>query len=181
MAGNASEIILHYLQDAIIAEKSFEAQLRDFAQEGDDDEVQDAFEAHAGETGRQRERLTARLQELGGRALEGDSVLAAVTLGGAKPPRSNVQEERTMHNLITAYTIGTAGYAVYEALAAAARAAGDGTTEKIARELQAEEVSAAEKAWRFLPSRSKVAFNMLTVSEVDPSVETHTADNRLFE
>jgi ferritin-like metal-binding protein YciE len=69
---------------------------------------------------------------------------------------------------------------MYEALAAAAEAAGDNATEALAREIQAEEKQTANKIWRFIASRAKIAFNLLTVAETDPSVNTKTQDNRLL-
>jgi ferritin-like metal-binding protein YciE len=81
-------------------------------------------------------------------------------------------EEQLVQNLITAYCVETGECAMYEALAVSARTAGDSETEALAREIQAEEVRAAEKIFRFLPSRSKIAFNVLTAGELDPAVET---------
>ena len=43
MPETGSEIIKRYLVDAVAAEKSFESQLRTFAGEGDDTEVQGLF------------------------------------------------------------------------------------------------------------------------------------------
>jgi ferritin-like metal-binding protein YciE len=79
-----------------------------------------------------------------------------------------------------AFTVENSEYAMYEALAAAAEAAGDTTTETLAREIQAEEKQTAEKIWRFIPSRAKIAFNLLTAAETDPAVNTKAADNRLI-
>jgi ferritin-like metal-binding protein YciE len=79
-----------------------------------------------------------------------------------------------------AFAAENSEYAMYEALAAAAEAAGDSVTETLAREIQATEKQAAEKIWRFVPSRAKIAFNLLTASETDPSVNTRAADNRLI-
>jgi len=62
---------------------------------------------------------------------------------------------------------------MYEALAHVAREAGDALTEALAREIQEQEQRAAEKIFHFLPSRSKIAFNVLTADEVDdPAVAT---------
>jgi len=88
-------------------------------------------------------------------------------------------EERTLQNLIVAFTTKKAESAMYEALAATAEAAGDAATARLARGSQKEEAAAAEQLWHFLPSRSKIAYNMLTVTEVDPSVETKAATNRV--
>ncbi len=85
-------------------------------------------------------------------------------------------EGKLVQNLITALCVETGEMAMYEALASVAAAAGDGTTELLAREIQAEEQRTAEKLFHFLPTRSKIAFNVLTAGEVDPSVETKTSE-----
>ena len=78
------------------------------------------------------------------------------------------------------FTVENSECAMYEALAAAAEAAGDNATETLARDIQAEEKQTADKIWRFIHSRAKIAFNLLTASETDPSVNTRMADNRLI-
>jgi ferritin-like metal-binding protein YciE len=66
MAENTvSDIVKRYLKDAIAAESSFQSQLEGFAKEGDDPTARDLFQRHARETRVQRERLEARLHELG--------------------------------------------------------------------------------------------------------------------
>jgi ferritin-like metal-binding protein YciE len=181
MAQTSNDVIRRYLEDAIAAEKSFETQLQGFAREGDDEEVEAAFAIHAAETRRQYERLITRLEELGGSPSTTKSFLAHVF--GLAPKSAQVghaPEERTTQNLIMAFTVENSECAMYEALAAAAEAAGDEATEKLAREIQADEKQTADKVWRFIASRSKNAFNLLTSTETDPSVNTRAADNRLI-
>jgi len=181
MPQTSNDIIRRYLEDAIAGEKSFETQLQGFAREGDDDEVQAAFTIHAAETRRQYERLTARLEELGGSASTAKSFFAHIF--GLAPKSAQVghaPEERTTQNLIMAFTVENSECAMYEVLAAAAEAAGDTATETLAREIQAEEKQTADKIWHFIQSRAKIAFNLLTASETDPSVNTRAADNRLI-
>jgi len=174
------EIIRRYLQDAIAAETNFEGQLRLLAHEGDDFEVQALFFGHAAETHRQIERLTARLQELGGIPSVAKSSLAQLFNSAPKMAQAtHIPEERTVQNLVMAFSVENGERAMYEALAVTARMAGDLVTEQLAREIAAEEFVTAEKIWRFFPSRSKIAFNMATVGEVDPAVETKTADDRV--
>jgi hypothetical protein len=50
----------------------------------------------------------------------------------------------------------------------------------LAREIQDEERGTAEKLWSFIPSRAKIAFNLLTAGEMDPSVDTKMADDRVI-
>ena len=183
MAQTEVEMIRQYLQDAIAAETSFESQLRSFAHEGGDDfEVQALFFAHAAETHRQIERLEARLNQLGGNPSGGKSFLAHLFSFVPKVGQAtHLPEEKLVQNLIAAFSVENGERAMYEALAVTARSAGDGITEALAREIAAEETAMAEKIWHFFPSRSKIAFNMLTVGEIDPSVETKVGENRILD
>lgn len=176
-----SDLIKTYLAAAIAAEQSFESQLRDFASDGDDDEVREVFAIHADETNRHHQRLTARLQELGGNSSSGKNILARIFSLTPKSARlGDIQEERTVQNIIIAYTAGSAEQAMYHALILIAEAAGDNQTAMLAGEIQAEEKRTADKLWHFLPTRSKIAYNMLTVQEIDPAIETKMADDRLL-
>src|SRR5216684_1944953 len=75
----AVKVIQRYIDDAIAAEKAFEAQLRAFAEEGSSDQVHRLFLQHAEETRRQYERLTTRLGELGGQPSAAKSLLASIS------------------------------------------------------------------------------------------------------
>lgn len=173
------EVLRRYLEDAIAAEQGFEQQLRTFAgEQGDDEEVRAFFAAHADETRAQRERLAERLSELGGAV----STLKAVTatlfsLAPKMAQLPHIVEERTAQNLIAAYTVEAAECAMYEALIACARAAGDEKTTEVASRIQRAAHKAADRFWGFLPSRSLIAYNMLTVSEIDPAVETKVGES----
>lgn len=181
MSTTQFELIQTYISDAIAAESSIESQLRDFAADGDDDEVKAVFTTHAEETSRQRQRLTERLRELGATPSTGKNMLARIL---SLTPRSaqfgHIPEERTVQNLIIAYAVESSEQAMYHALISVAEAAGDVRTSALAREIQAEETRTAEKLWHFLPTRSKIAYNMLTVQEIDPAIETKAADDRLL-
>ena len=180
MAENSTAVVCRYLEEAIAAEARSEAQSRGFAGEGDDDDVRAAFARHAEDARAQQERLTARLQELGGQISDRKSFLDQVLDSTPKLAETGgLQEERTLQNLIVAFSTKKAESALYEALATTAEAAGDSATAALARESQKEEAVAADQLWHFLPSRSKIAFNMLTVTEVDPAVETKAATNRV--
>lgn len=181
MPASTNEVVCRYLQDAMAAESSFESQLRAFSEEGDDDEVRSAFSRHADETRFQYHRLAARLEQLGGAPSNAKSMLAHFfSLTPKLVQATHAAEERIAQNLIIAFSVETGECAMYEALAAVAQAAGDTVTHTLAREIQAEERETAGKLWRFVPSRAKIAFNMLTVSEVDPAFETKAAGNRLI-
>ncbi len=183
MAETQVEVIRRYLQDAIAAETSFESQLRSFAHEGGDDfEVQALFFGHAAATSRQIEGLKIRLDELGGDSSGAKSSLAHLFSFAPKMAQAaHRPEERLVQNLMVAFCVANGERAMYEALATTARSAADSVTEALARQIAAEETATAEKLWHFLPSRSKIAFNMLTVGEIDPSVDTKTVDDRIVD
>ena len=161
------------------AEQGSEAQLRGFAEAGDDDEVRNTFLMHAEKTGAQYQRLARKLEALGGRPSEEKSFFADLFGTIAKAPQAaGVQEEQTTQNLIAAATVESGKCALYEALATVAAIAGEPDIERLAREIQAEERQTAERLYRFLPSRSKIAFNVLTPHEIDPAIETKAPDDR---
>lgn len=162
MAETSADVIKRYLEDAIAAEKSFETQLQGFASEGDDAFAKDAFHQHALETKQQYERLTARLESLGGNPSGAKSLLAHIF--GLSPKTAQIgheKEERTTQNLMMAYAIENSEIAMYEALATTAEAAGDTQTEALAREIQAEEKATAEKVWKLIPGSAAQAFARL--------------------
>jgi ferritin-like metal-binding protein YciE len=181
VAETSSSLIRRYLEDAIAAERTFETRLRGFAEEGDDVEVHAAFLTHADETRLQHERLAARLEALGGAT---SSVKGFFEQLFALVPKftqvGHSADERLVQNLVIAFAIEQSECAMYEALATVAVAAGDAGTEQLAREIQAQESAAAGKLWRFIPSRSKIAFNLLTAGEIDPAIETKAPDDRLL-
>jgi ferritin-like metal-binding protein YciE len=181
VAAGSNEIIRRYLQQALAAEKTSEAQLREFSKQGDDEEVQAFFAAHADETQRQYERLSGRLGALDETEAGANGVIEKVVESSPKLTHSiETAEERIVQNVVIALSVESSECAMYEALAIVASAAGDTATEQLARELQAEEAQAAERLWRFIPSRSKIAYNILTAWEPDPAVETKLADNRVI-
>ncbi len=175
------EVLRRYLDDAIAAEKTFESQLRSFAAEGDDDEVQAAFAVQARLTAVQITKLTARLEQFGGSPSTAKSLLGKFF--GLAPKTAQLthrEEERLTQNLMMAYTVEMSQVALYEALAVTARLALDEQTAQLARDISIEERKAAAHFWHFIPSRSKIAFNLLTAGEVDPSVETRAPDDRIY-
>lgn len=181
MPESSNQLICRYLQDAVAAETSFESQFRAFAEEGDDEEVRSLFAQHAQETQRQCHRLSARLEHLGGSSSTAKSMLAHFfTLTPKLAQATHLEEERTTQNLIIAFSVENGQCAMYEALATAARAAGDTATETLAREIQAQEKDKARTIWRLIPSRTKIALNMLTAGEVDPAIETRATENRII-
>jgi ferritin-like metal-binding protein YciE len=160
---NAADIIKRYLEDAIAAEKSFETQLQGFSKEGDDPLAQEAFRQHALETKNQYERLTARLESLGGSTSGAKSLLAHIfNMTPQTAKLGHEKEERTTQNLMMAFAVENSECAMYEALATVAEAGGDSQTARLAREIQAEEKATADKVWKMLPIAALQAFGRLT-------------------
>ncbi len=163
MAETSIDVIKRYLEDAIAAERSFETQLEGFSKEGDDQIAQSLFRQHAIETKRQHERLTARLETLGGSPSGAKSLLAHIF--GVSPKAASLgheKEERTTQDLMMAFAVENSELAMYEALATVAEAAGDTITASLAREIQAEERATAEKVWKLLPSAAEESFRRIT-------------------
>lgn len=175
-----SEVLSRYLEDAVAAENNFESQLQHFSRDGDDPEVQSAFADFAVGASRNAKQLSTRLAALGGSPSQGKNVIASLLSRVPKASQINhTPEERITQNLIMAFSLAKSECAMYRVLGAAAHIAGDEQTSGLAQECVISQEEVAEKLWRFLPSRSKIAFNVLTAGEVDPSVETRAPDDRL--
>src|SRR5690349_2631177 len=100
----AGDVIRRYLADAIAAEKNFEDQLRASAKDTDQGPVQQLFAQHADETKRQHQRLTARLEALGGSPSGMKSFLAH--LFGFAPKTAQIghdEAEKGSQDLMAAY------------------------------------------------------------------------------
>lgn len=164
-------------------EESLEQQLARYAAfPGDDEEVQRLF-AYGCEQARENvQALVSRLAQLDGLPAHDD--VQASTLAGvasALDHSGHVTEEQTLQNLVAAYTAVSAQLGGYKLLGLMASAAADALTVSLAAQLQSNKQSVAERIFHFIPSRAKIAFNMLTPSEIDPAVETRAADDRLLE
>ncbi len=163
MAETSNDVIKRYLEDAIAAEKSFETQLQGFAKEGDNETVKSAFHQHALETRTQYERLTARLEALGGSTSTAKSILAHIfNLSPKAAQIGHEKEERTTQNLMMAFAVENSECAMYESLAAIADAAGDTQTANLARQIQSEEKATAEKVWKLLSPTALDAYRRIT-------------------
>lgn len=160
---NTQDIIKRYLQDAIAAENSFESQLRGFAKEGEDSEVQQLFAQHAEETASQIRRLTSRLSALGETPSGLKSMLAHVFSFAPKAASLGHDEsERTTQNLMAAYAVENSEVAMYESLATVAETLGDTSTAQLAREIQGEEEATAKKVWQHIAPSARRSLTKLT-------------------
>lgn len=176
------QLIAQYLSDAVSAERSFETQFRSFSKDGEDAEVQSYFESSANRAAAHTGALENRLAALKGTEGRSRHVLADLLGMAPKPAQmGHIAEERITHNLIKGFSLSKSACAMYRALESAARAGMDEQTAELASRLGTEEESAAEHFWHFLPSRSKITYNVLTAGEIDPAVETRAPDDRLTE
>lgn len=181
MTENGSGLLKNLLMDAAALERSGEQRWRELvAATGDDDEVRRVFEASAAFAASNGQRVRLRLVELGV-AIEATSghelndVLQAVPQVGQN---ARGVEERLLHNLIFASTEKAGQCALYKSLGAVAALTGDTATAVLVSEIEENEQKILERVGHLLPSRAKIAFNMLTVSEVDPAVDTKAKDDR---
>ncbi len=151
--------LMDYLEDTIAAEQNFENLLKSFGEITSDRELNQFFSRMASKANSQHERLTSRLEALGGTPSGAKTALAMAL--GAAPAMAQAgytTPEKTAQHLVMVYSAAAAEMAMYEALASAAAEAGDEETEKLARELQAEEREDYEQVWQALPSTALVAF-----------------------
>lgn len=176
------EVLAQYLNDCISAERSFETQFRDCSKDGDDSEVQSSFESSAVQAAGHAHSLESRLASLNGTGHQGSHLLADMLAMAPKAAQmGHIAEERIAQNLIKGFSLSKSACAMYRALQTTARAAGDEQTAELAAQCEGEVERAAQQFWHFLPSRSKIAYNMLTPGEIDPAVETRAPDDRLTE
>lgn len=160
---NAVDLLKRYMQNAIAAEKSFEVQLRNMAEESGEDTVRRIFREHADETRIQQERLAERLRELGGTPTPVGSFMGHIlSLSSKSAQAGREMEERNSHDLILAFAVENGEIAMYEELATVAALAGDVETEHLARVLQMEERQAAEAIWSLIAPNSTVSFSRKT-------------------
>lgn len=148
MPESGKEIVIRYLQDAAAAERNFEDLLDSFSKTDTNSLVRELFIRAAAKARTQHERLEARLRELGGSPSSVKS--AAAHLLGFAPAAAqtgHTEEEKDAQHLMMTYAAAAAEMAMYESLAAAASAAGDAPTERLARQLQAEERDDHQMVW----------------------------------
>lgn len=160
------EAICRYLVDAIAAENSFENQLRQFAKEVEQPELKQLFQQHADETKSQEQRLTARLEALGGKPSRTMGFMA--NMFGSAPKAMQMGHDRAeigIQDLTMAFAVENSEIAMYEALAVSAAACGDVQTEQLAREIQDEERMTADKVWNHLAPCARQSFQKVTTGE----------------
>lgn len=157
--------IPRYLEDAIAAERSFETQLRGFADEVTSETAKNAFATHALETKQQYELLTERLKALGGSPSGLKSLMAHLFNMAPKTAQiGHEPEERTTQDLMMAYAVENSEVAMYESLIIAAESVDDTETAALARSIQSQEKETAEKVWRLIAPSAAQAYMKLKAS-----------------
>jgi ferritin-like metal-binding protein YciE len=155
----SQEVITKYIEDAEAAERNFEDTLGTFGKAGEQNEVKSFFAWASGKAKTQHERLETRLRELGGSPSTAKSFLAHIlSFSTTAAQIGHEPVEKNTQHLIMCVGAAAAEMAMYEALATVAAVAGDLTTERLARELQAEEKDDYEKAWKLLAWSAEDAF-----------------------
>lgn len=156
----AQERIGTYITDAIAAEKSFETQLNGFAKETQGSHAATLFSQHANETRTQYEQLTARLDKMGQSPSATKTFLAHLFNMAPKAAQIGHDEwERLTQDLMMAYAVENAEVAMYESLAVVARMTTDAETERLAKSIQAQEKSTAEKVWAEIAPSARAAID----------------------
>jgi ferritin-like metal-binding protein YciE len=155
----SQELIATYIQDAEAAERNFEDTLSSFSKAGDQGPVKSFFEWASAKAKTQHQRLEARLRELGGSPSTAKSMLAHVLAFSTTAAQiGHEPAEKNTQHLIMCVGAAAAEMAMYESLATVAAAAGDTTTEQLARQLQTEEKEDYERAWALLGSSAQDSF-----------------------
>ena len=153
-----SNPLISYLEDVEAAERNFEDALASFSKAGDQPEVQSMMSMMSAKARTQHERLEARLRALGGSPSTMKSILAhMLAFTPVTAQTGHTPGEKSTQHLMITYSAAAAEMAMYEALAAAARAANDAETERLARQLQAEEKEDHHLAWDRLASSALVS------------------------
>jgi ferritin-like metal-binding protein YciE len=155
----SQDVIVTYIQDAEAAERNFEDALATFAKTGEQEQVKSFFQRASAQAKTQHERLEARLRELGGSPSATKSILAhMLSFSTTAAQLGQDPAEKNTQHLIMCVGAAAAEMAMYESLAAVAGTAGDAITERLARELQAEEKSDFDRAWELLAPSAEDSF-----------------------
>jgi ferritin-like metal-binding protein YciE len=152
--------IISYLEDVEAAERNFEDALASFSKAGDQPQVQSLMSMMSAKARTQHERLEARLRALGGAPSTMKSMLAhMLAFTPVSAQTGHTPGEKSTQHLMITYSAAAAEMAMYESLAAAANAANDAETERLARELQTEEKEDHHLAWDHLAGSALVSVN----------------------
>jgi ferritin-like metal-binding protein YciE len=142
------ERLVRYLNDAWSVENALVSSLTKQAQKSEDPELEMMYSQHARMTETQRDRIAARLADLGEKPSNGKGLfttLMATFADMMHRPHDEFDEQAQV--LMKSYAIEHLECAMYRSLEAYAEAIGDARTANLARELMAEEDATAKKLW----------------------------------
>lgn len=160
------DVVKRYIEDCVASERNVETHLRNFAKD-DRPEVQRVLIEYADQTKAQRERLDARLREIGGPPSTLKSFMTHML--GVMPQSGRLgteDEERDTQELMMAYAFSATQQSMYEVLCAVANTAGDTETERLARGIQDEKAAVAAKVWAMLAPAARGSFRRITEARV---------------
>lgn len=147
------------------------SQLRGLSRDGDDEDVRNLLLEAAKESEARAETLASRLGDDAPSALK-NAVANTFSSLPATAQSGHIEEERIVQNLIAGFTMLQASCGMYRALESAAASLGDGQVTELALSATERNTRLATQMFHLVPTRSIIAYNMLTVSEIDPSVNT---------
>ncbi len=151
-------------------------EFRSLVPEGDDEDVQNFFQKQADVASDEAEYF---LNYSAGEVDGTNDLSEFVTQIPLALASARIGEERILQGIIAVFTALNAKRAAFAGLRQLALENGVSDLAEAAAKVEAQAEEAAGCAWHFLPSRSKIAFNMLTLDEVDPAVDTKMAGDRI--
>ena len=158
----ARDVVIRYLEDAEAAEQNFEDALAGFSKMGDQPQIQSLLSMMSEKAKTQHERLETRLHQLGGsRSLLKSALAHMLAFTPVSAQMGHEPGEKNTQHLMIVYSAAAAEMAMYEALAAVAKEAGDEQTMELARELQSEEQEDYDLAWKNLAQSAREAAGMV--------------------
>ena len=164
------------LGDAILLTQNLEREFRSLSREGDDEDVQSFFLEQADLSADESQYfLNCASGEVESQSDLGEFV-TQIPLALAT---ARISEERLLQGLIATYTALSAKRALLITLNQTASNANETELAQVAESAAGKATEASGRAFHFIPTRSKIAYNMLTVDEADPAIDTKMADNRI--
>jgi ferritin-like metal-binding protein YciE len=142
------ERLVRYLDEAWAVEKALVSDLREMADEVNDQQVRALFEEHAQVTHQQEENLEARIRALG-QEPSGAKGFVHQMIAKAGDLLQGTQDEydKTTQDLMKGFATENLEMAMYQSLESFATAIGDQETAQLARRHFDQEKEAANRVW----------------------------------
>jgi ferritin-like metal-binding protein YciE len=168
------DTIVKYLQEAEAAERTFEDALASLSKTAEQAAVQDALANMSRKARTQQERLHARIEALGADSSTAKGALAhLLAFVPTVAQWAEAEDQKSTQALMITIACAAAESAMYEALATAAAAAGDGATEQLARQLQDEERQDYQQGALLLRQSAVEAFQHAMNANIPQAPTTH--------